>query len=184
MSTNYENVVLGSGWLYASPVSAITDVFALTTTEAAALVNIGYIESSAKLSTKSKATFATAANAGKVKRCEGDKEVAFETGIISWELDNVAKFLTGSTYAEADGVKTFTYANSDTAPIVFLRFIYEDQTDNRKVTIDMYRCQFTGELELDFNKKDPVTFDYAFDLLAKNNGTKNVYFNIKEEALA
>ncbi|WP_294854038.1 hypothetical protein [uncultured Oscillibacter sp.] len=76
------------------------------------------------------------------------------------------------------------YADSDSAPIVFLRFIHEDEADNRKVTIDMYKAQFTGELELDFNKKDAVSFNYAFDLLAKDNGTKHVYFNVAEKALA
>ena len=183
MSTSYDSVVLGSGWLYASPVKDIINVFSLTPTEEAALINIGYIESSAKLAAKSKAVYATSANAGRVKKCEGDKEVSFETNIISWNLENVAKLLTGSAYVETDGVKTFTYADSDSAPIVFLRFIHEDEADNRKVTIDMYKAQFTGELELDFNKKDAVSFNYAFDLLAKDNGTKHVYFNVAEKAL-
>lgn len=184
MSENYDSVVLGSGWLYAAPVTSIANVFSLTTTEEAALVNIGYIESNAKLTAKSKAVWAESANAGRVRKFEGDKEVSFETGFISWNLENVSNFLTGSDYTEANGIKTFTYANSDSAPTVFLRFIYTDEVEKIKVTIDMFKCQFNGDLALDFNKKNPVTFDYAFELLAKNNGTKNVYFNIKEETIA
>lgn len=185
MSTeSFDSVVLGSGWLYASPVKDIANVFALTEAEEAALINVGYIESSAVLKAKSSSVYANAANAGRVKRAEGDKEVTFDTSIISWNLENVAKLLTGSDYTEADGVKTFTYADSDSSPVVFLRFIHTDDVDNRKVTIDMYKAQFSGDLELNFSKKDAVSFNYSFDVLAKNNGTKNVYVNVVEEALA
>lgn len=186
MADNFNSVVLGSGWLYAAPYKDISNPFALSTEDEAKLTNIGFIESNAKLVAKSKIVSAESANAGKVFNRNVGKEVSFQTGIISWNLDSVSKFLTGSDYTvdETTGKKTFLYANSDSAPRVFLRFIYTDETENKKITMDMFCGQFNSGLTLDFNNKNPVSFDYSFDLLAKDNGTKYVYFRIDEEKIS
>lgn len=185
MSTSTtDSIMLGAGTLYAAACKDITSPFALTDTDKAALVKIGYIESNAKLTAKGNAVYATAAGYGKVKQFKGDKDVSFTTGIISWDLSSVSKFLTGSDYTTATDKSTFTYANTDSAPNVFLRFVHEDETEKKRITIDMYKGVFDGDLALDFNLKSPVSFDYSFKLLAKDNGTKPVYFDIIEEAIA
>lgn len=48
---------------------------------------------------------------------------------------------------------------------------------------NLYKCDFNGALTFDFNVKNPVSFDYSFVLLPRDNGTKRVYFNIVEEAI-
>ena len=186
MATTEDTVVLGSGELYAIKCGDVADRFNLTEAEIAKMVNLGYIESSAKLVAKSNAVTVTSANRGKVATFDGDKDVTFSTGIMSWRLDNVASFLTGSTYTTDATTKTdtFTYANNDHAPYVLLRFVYTNATDGKTVTIDMPKCRFSGDLSLDFNKKNAVTFDYNFDVMSYNDGSKPVYFKIKDVTAA
>ena len=176
------SVVLGSGRLYAAKARDISNVFDLTAEDKAKLVDLGYIKANAKLVSKAKVVTATAANAGTVATFKGDPDVSFSVGIISWNMENVAEFLTGSDYIETNREKKFTYSANDNSPAVFLRFVYSNDAVGKVVTIDMLKCQFSGDLIFDFNTKDPVSFDYNFTLMSRTNGAKNSYYTVTEKA--
>jgi len=189
MAFNYvtngdQNVVLGSGDLYAIKVSEVVDVFNLTTLEEADLTYLGYIESDAELKSSAKKIELTAANAGRVGTLQGQKTVSFSTGIFSWNLDNVSNFLTGSSVTTdvATGKKTFIYAEEDRSPRVYLRFVSTDTSANKKITVNMLAGEFAGELALNWNSDSPITFDYSFDLSSvKDTAGKHQYYQIISE---
>lgn len=157
-------VVLGSGELYAMKLTPSTD-YSTVTTES--MTDLGYIQANATLKMSAETKDIETANAGTVGSVSGKKAVSFTTGIMSWDLDNLANFLTGSsvTTDATSGKKTFYYGDADKAPNVMLRFVSEDEAANKKITIDMYKCNFNGEVGFDFGE-DPITFDYSFKVLA------------------
>ena len=177
--TNGTNkVILGSGQLYAIETPS-TD----TVPDTASMVNIGFIESNASLKASATTTDVRSANSGKVGTVQKDKNVEFSTGIISWDLKNVSDFLTGSEFVinTETGTKTFTYCEDDSTPTTYLRFISEDLKAKKRITVNMFRCNFKGELNLDFNTEKPITFDYTFDVLMSILSGKKKYFEVIEE---
>lgn len=182
-----QQVVLGSGDLFAVALKDIADPFNLTTIEEEKLTYLGYIEANAVLKSSVEKTDLEAANAGKVGSLIKNKTITFQTGIFSWNLDNISKFLTGSDYTidETTGKTTFTYAHEDNAPNVYLRFVSTDESAKKKISVNMFMCSFNGELSFDFNNEDPVTFDYSFDVLSQTNAAgKHVYYQVITEDIA
>lgn len=176
-----QDVVMGSGDLYAIALKDIADPFNLTPEEEAKLTYLGYIQANAVLKSAVEKVDLEAANAGKVGSLIKSKTITFQTGIFSWNLDNVSKFLTGSDYVkeETTGKTTFTYAHEDNTPNVYLRFVSKDESAKKKVTVNMLFCSFAGELSFDFNNDDPVTFDYNFNVLSLSNKEgKHVYYQV------
>lgn len=187
MST--KEVFLGSGDLYAIPITEVTDVFSLTTAEEAKLTSgyLGYIEANATLKAVVETIDLVAANAGDVASLPKSKKVSFQTGIFSFNLDNVSKFLTGSKYTvdEATGKSTFTYANEDKTPNVYLRFVSENKASNRRIIVNMFSCSFSGELAFEFSNEKPVVFDYSFKVLSQKSPTsgKHIYYEVTTETI-
>ncbi len=177
-----QDVVMGSGDLYGMPTADIVDLFNVTTTEAESLVYLGFIEANAILKAAIEKAKITAANGGDIGSIVKGKTVTFQTGIMSWNLENVANMLTGSDYeVEAvTGKTTFTYAHEDNIPSVYLRFISTDETAKKKITINMFSCSFNSELEFNFNLDKPVTFDYSFDVTAQTKASisKHLYYEV------
>lgn len=91
-SGSESSVVVGSGYLYACPEKTIKNPYAITDEERAAMEEIGYIESNAVLSAKATGVDVKSANYGKIFKIYSDKEVAFTTGIISWNMEHVSRF--------------------------------------------------------------------------------------------
>jgi hypothetical protein len=181
-----EDVVMGSGDLYGMPTKGIVDLFTLTTTEEEKLVYLGFIEANAILKAAVEKSKIKAANGGDIGSIVKSKTVTFKTGIMSWNLDNIAKLLTGSDYEteEITGKTTFTYAHEDQSPNVYLRFVSTDDTAKKKITINMFSCSSNSELSFDFNLDRPVTFDYSFDVTAQTNTeSKHVYYQIITETI-
>lgn len=177
------SVVVGSGYLYACDADKIANPYAITAEERAAFEEIGYIESDAVLSAAATSVDVTTANYGKVGKIYSDKEVSFVTGIISWDLENVAKYLTGSEYEDTETGSRFYYGVDDRAPRVCLIFVSEDEKEGKRISIVMPLAQFQGELEMNFNSENPVSFNYAFDLMSTVNPEKqkSYYFYTDEE---
>lgn len=177
------SVVVGSGYLYACDADKVANPYAITDEERAAFDEIGYIESDAVLSAKATGVDLKTANYGKIGKIYSDKEVSFVTGVISWDLENVAKYLTGSEYEETAAGTRFYYGVDDRAPRVCLIFVSEDEREGKRISIVMPLAQFQGELEMNFNAENPVSFNYAFDLMGTVNPTKrkSYYFYTDEE---
>ena len=62
-------------------------------------------------------------------------------------------------------------------------FVSEDEKEGKRISIVMPLAQFQGELEMDFNAENPVSFNYAFDLMSTVNSEKqkSYYFYTDEE---
>lgn len=176
------SVVLGSGELYAIKHTPSIDYKTIATT---AMTDLGYIKANATLKATAESKEIETANAGTVGSVAGKKTVTFVTGIMDWNLKNIADFLSGSTYSKdaTSGKETFEYNDADKATNVMLRFISEDEANNKRITIDIYKCNFVGELGFDFGE-DPITFDYNFKVFAttKPDG-KLGYFTITTEPI-
>lgn len=183
-SGNESSVVVGSGYLYACPANAIKNPYNITETERAAMEEIGYIESNAVLSAKATSTPVKSANYGKIFNIYSEKEVSFTTGIISWNMEHVSKYLTGSKYEKTANGTRYYYGVHDRAPSVTLLFVAEDDYEGKRISIVMPLAQFQGELEMDFNAENPVSFNYAFDLMGTVNPVdqkSNYFYMIEEE---
>ncbi|MDU7337946.1 MAG: hypothetical protein E7L17_07525 [Clostridium sp.] len=182
-----QEVVMGSGDLYAIPVKEIADVFNLTEAEEAKLTYLGYIEANSVLKSEIEKEPLKSANAGLVGEFIKEKTNTFQTGIFSWNLENISNFLTGSTYTvdETTGKTIFSYAHEDKSPNVYLRFVSTDEAAKKKIVVNMFTCAFNGELNFDFNLEKPVTFDYAFTIIAqlKPSTGKHVYYEVSVEDL-
>ena len=175
-------VVLGSGELYALKHTASID-YSTVTTET--MTDLGYIQANATLKMAAESKDIETANDGIVGTVQGKKTVTFTTGIMDWNLDNVSNFLSGSSVVTdaTSGKKTFYYGDADKSPNVMLRFVSEDEAANKKITIDMYKCNFNGELGFDFGE-DPVTFDYSFKVLSTTMPNSKVgYCSVTEEKI-
>ena len=177
------SVVVGSGYLYACDADKIANPYKITEEERAAFEEIGYIEDSAVLKATAAGVDVKTANYGKIGKIYSDKEVSFVTGVISWNLENVAKYLTGSDYEETEAGTRFYYGVDDRAPRVCLIFVSEDEKEGKRISIVMPLAQFQGELEMNFNAENPVSFNYAFDLMSTVNPEKqkSYYFYTDEE---
>ncbi len=188
VSNNLKNgktsdVVVGSGYLYACEYSKIANPYAITDSELELFEEIGYIESNATLSAKATSVDVKTANYGKIGKIYSDKAVSFVTGVISWNMEHIAKYLTGSEYEKTSEGTRFYYGVDDRAPRVCLRFVSEDEHEGKRITIVMPLAQFQGELEMDFNSENPVSFNYAFDLMSTVHPEKrrSYYFYTIEE---
>ncbi|NLB11498.1 hypothetical protein GX831_03540 [bacterium] len=173
MAMNYQPsdpILLGSGELYIGLAKDIEDLSNLTTTEEEALVNIGAIESGANIAIKTDKLEIKSGNRGTVKKITVDKEVRFSTGIMTWIMENVSKYLLGANFSkdELTGEQKMVISRRDNSPIVYLRFVHEKQ-DGGTLTVNIYKAQFDSELGLDFTQENPVTINYEFAGLATDD---------------
>lgn len=190
MSANKLNVVtsenklvlVGSGELYAMKYTPEMFQNGVKDIKTENMTDLGFIKEDAELKVSAELTEINSANYGVVGTINGKKSVEFNTGIMEWNLNNVANFLTGSEIKTDENKKTFFYGDADQSPNVFLRFVSEDESSKKRITIDMLRCNFMGELDLNFNGEDPITFDYNFKLLnSKMSNDKYGYYQLTEE---
>lgn len=181
VKTDTDRVVLGSGELYAVVYDPDTDYSTLATSE---MTCLGFIKENAELKTTIERKDIESANRGTIASIAGKKTVEFNTGIFSYDLENVASFLTGSEFKKVGSKTTFTFADNDKTPQVVLRFVAEDKDENTRITVDMFRCSWIGDFILDFNTEDPISFDYNFKVLTvlDENG-KSKYFTVTEEPI-
>jgi len=166
-----EPIILGSGELYIGLASEIADLANLTTQEEEALVNIGAIESGASITIKTEKKEIKAANRGLIRKFVVDKEVRFSTGIMTWVMENVAKYLLGSTFTKdaTTGQEKFVLNKNDDAPVVYLRFVHKKKTGG-SLTVNIYKAQFDADFSFPFEAEKPLTVDYECVALADNSG--------------
>ncbi|MEC1780076.1 hypothetical protein [Schinkia azotoformans] len=190
MALNYQNsdpVVLGSGELYLMINDGITaiDYENLEPFEEDFLVNIGAIESGATIEIGEETTEIRSANRGLIRKITVDKNIRFNTGVMTWVMKNVSKFLLGSTYEEIkdDPIETNRITKKkmkvnfkDKKPVVYLRFVHKKE-DGGELIINIYKAQFDGNLTFTFDKESPTTFNYDFVALSNEN---NNYIEIVE----
>ena len=159
-------VTVGSGNLYAMLAKDFTEDYSLTEMD-----DLGYIKEgeSAKLTSEPEIGEINSANKGAVASYVKKYTNTFETGIISYNPETVAKYLTGAdvediTVGNKKGKRTYGNAHMQ-RPEIALVFVGEDEDTGKEVRIVMPKCVWTSSYELDFNTDDPVALNYGFKLL-------------------
>lgn len=174
MAMNYANsdpIILGSGELYIGLASDIADLTSLTTVEEEALINIGAIEAGASLTITNQKADVVSANRGKLMKFLIDRDVKFTTGILTWDSQNVCDFLLGGSYSEEKDAgdvvtsKKMVVGSKDVLPDVYLRFVHTKK-DGGKLTVNIYKANFDGELSFLFEKEKATTINYEFMAMA------------------
>ncbi len=171
MAMNYqesEPILLGSGELYLGLVTGIADLENLTTIEEEALTNIGAIESGASITIGAEKIEIKSTNRGLIKKITTDKNIKFSTGIMTWILENISKFLLGAAFTDdGAGTKKMILNFDDESPIIYLRFVHQKKSGGT-LTVNIYKAQFDGDLSFEFSDK-PTTVNYEFAGLANDN---------------
>ena len=173
-----DKIVLGSGEIYLGLTSEIKDVFNLAEKEEEGLLNVGAIESGATLNIGAESEAIESDNRGVVARFNKGKNVTFSTGVMTWDLDNMAKFLTGSKIVKTDGKKVMRLSEKDNAQNVYIRFVHKFKDGSGELIVNVFKAQFTGELEFVFSKEGATTANYEFS--ASATGKESEYLEIIE----
>lgn len=182
LNTDKKSVLMGSGYLYAVE----SKNFDTENYDVDDMVEIGYIQENAVLRRTTEAKEITSANYGTVAVLNGAYTNEFETGIISYDADNVSRFLTGSQVTTVDGnIKRTYFCESDKHPTISLIFKGIDEDTQDEFIVVMPRAVWVGDYELDFNNDNPISLNYLFKLLnSKLPNGKNGAFFIDEKTAA
>lgn len=164
---NVERIMLGQGELYIMPFNDIVDPANLTEAEEAKLIKIGAIESGATVNISKEYSHVKSYNRGTIMKFPKSTDVVFKTGVITFDLQNIAKFIYGSDYAvdTTNKTRTMIIGQSDITPNCYLRFVHTNKVDNKTLTVNVYRAMFTGEQEFNFNDNAMAT-NYEFTALS------------------
>lgn len=167
LNTDKDSVMMGSGYLYATEAAT----FDMSSIDTSAMTEIGYIKDSAKFTRSHDAKVITSANYGDITTVNGKYESTFDTNVISYKAENVARFLTGDsvvagTPTTANGVTTSTkttyFAESSQSPAIALVFVGMDENTGNEIMLVMPKCKWQGEYTLDFNNDNPIEVNYNF----------------------
>lgn len=159
LNTEKDNVLMGSGYLYAM---AAAD-FDPTDIDVSDMTEIGYIKESATFKRTHTGTEINSANYGLVEVIANKYQTTFETGIISYNAQNVAQFMTGSSVVNVGETTKRTYfAEGDKIPAVALVFVGKDEDTQKEIKLVMPKCKWQGEYTLDFNNDNPIELNYSF----------------------
>lgn len=159
-----DSVLIGSGYLYA----ALATNFDMSDIDITKMTEIGYIQESAKFTRTHESKDIETANYGVVDTYNGKYTTSFETGIISYNAQNIAQFLTGDDYVAgtaAQGKKTNKtyFIESAKTPAVALVFVGKDEDSGEEIKLIMPKCKWIGDYELNFNNENPVALNYNFN---------------------
>ena len=167
LNEDKDAVLIGSGYLYAVE-AADFDISDVDTDD---MSEIGYIKDSATFKRTHESKDIESANYGVVDTFNSKYTTTFDTGIISYNAANVAKFLTGDDFvagtpSTANGITTTTkttyFTEASKSPAVALVFVVEDEETGSEIKLIMPKCRWQGEYTLDFNNDNPIETNYSF----------------------
>lgn len=161
INTEKDSVLMGSGYLYAIE----SKTFDAESFDVSEMVEIGYIKENAVFRRTHEAKEINSANYGLIEFINGNYTTEFETGIISYKAENVARFLTGSTIVNSDKKKITYFSENDKIPTIALVFVGKDEDTGEEIMLVMPKCKWCGDYELDFNNDDPIELNYNFRCL-------------------
>lgn len=133
---SYEPLVVGSGELY---LGTIADLATATEQDIVnSLINVGAISGGAEISYEPDVKTVKSANRGKLLNFVTDEEVTFKTGIITWNLDNLAKIAPATITTDSEtGTKTLKLGVSTSIPVNYLRFIHTKKNNTGTITVNI-----------------------------------------------
>lgn len=186
MALNYQEsdpIVIGSGELYVCKFTDISNPAALTEADEAKLINIGAIKEDAAITVKKEFTDVESVNRGTVKKFCKKTTVTLKAGVLTFVLENLAKFLYGSKFTENTTAKTkkMVIGTVDAAPECYIRFIHTDKDTGKKLIVNIFRGMFAGEQEFTFGE-DATVFNYEFSALSTQIEGEPAYLEIIEDS--
>ena len=158
-----DSVLIGSGYLYA----ALENSFNMTDVDVTKMTEIGYIKDSAAFTRTHESKDIETANYGVVDTYNSKYTTTFETGIISYNAQKIAQFLTGDDYVAGTASegkitnKTYFIEGAKT-PAIALVFVGKDEDSGEEIKLIMPKAKWQGEYKLDFNNDNPVETNYSF----------------------
>ncbi len=156
-------IILGAGELYLALSNEVSDPEDFENFDDTNLINIGAIESGANIDIVTEKTEIRSTNRGLITKLSAGKDVRFSTGVMTWNMESISKFLTGSEYSEniSEGMRKMVIGSKDESPICYLRFVHEKKDGSGKLIVNMYKAQFDGDLNFIFGE-EPTTINYEF----------------------
>ena len=176
---NTEPIMLGSGELYIAKSKDVTNLAAPTDEDLAKFVNIGAIKENASLTIKDDFIDIESTNRGVIDSWLKKREVNFKTGIITFNLENLAKFIYSTDYTDDTTTKTKTVSiGNEVGDRCYLRFVHTDKSTGDTLTVNIPQARFAGEQEFEFGDDATVT-NYEFKALSTQINGKSKYFIIE-----
>ena len=171
-----EPIILGSGELYIAKSKDISNLASPTDTDLSKFVNIGAISGNASLTIKDDFTDIESTNRGIIDSLLKKRTVSFNTGIITFNLENLAKFIYGADYADdaENKIKTVSIGN-EVADKCYIKFVHTDKASGDKFIVNIPQSRFAGEQSFEFGEDATVT-NYEFKALATLVNGKTKYF--------
>lgn len=175
-TARHDPVKLGSGYLYAIEAKD----FDMANYDVDEMVEMGYIQGEATINIERDVLRIPTANYGQVASYNKGSTVTFDTNIISYRPENVARFLTGYKRVEGTTYTDEFAADKAQSPIIALVFREED-----KMTDHIFpSAQWSGEYNMVFSSDNPIAFNYHFDAMNVDfpNGESGAYFKREYKA--
>jgi hypothetical protein len=172
-----DTILLGSGDLYLGQV----DPNATEEEIQAALVNVGAISGGATLTYKPTFQDVESANRGTIMSFLTKEEVTFKSGLLTWNLENLAK-LSAASYSEdtTAGIRRIGIGGLNNVPVNYLRFVHTKPA-GKKLTVNIFRAQSQSGFEIIFDPEKAVVLDAEFKALACIGKTDGNLVEIIEE---
>lgn len=181
VDTEKDKYIIGSGYLYAIEAKDFTEDM-----DVANMVEIGWIKENAVFTHDTEMVEISAANSdGLIDVIPGKTTTEFDTGIISYNPENVRRFLLGDC-GGVEGDQDITHFGRFRRPRVALVFVGTDES-GAELRLVMPRCVWVGKYELNFNNNDPIETNYHFKCLRykRTNGkTCSAYLATPAETAA
>ncbi len=174
-----EPIILGSGELYIAKSNDISNLATPTDEDLSKFVNIGAISGNASLSIKDDFTDIESTNRGLIDSLLKKRNVSFKTGIITFNLENLATFLYGADYTDdtTNKIKSISLGN-EVGSRCYLKFVHTDKSTGDTLTVNIPQARFVGEQEFEFGEDATIT-NYEFKALSTNIDGKSKYFIIE-----
>lgn len=157
-------IIVGSGMVYACLASDFTDNMAID-----GLDELGCIQEGTPISlTRSHENKEIISeNHGKRAVIATNYNTEFGTTFISYNVEHVAKYMTGQRLVmQENGDYTLYAEDKDQPPFISLIVVFEDEDTGEKLYIYMPRCICTSDDKVEFSNGDPVALETTFAMMS------------------
>lgn len=177
MSNIEEKIILGSGELFLGAVDVAT---ATEEQIEVALTKAGEIQGGATLFYSP--TFKDIRGGkhnGILASFKTQEEVRFTSGLLTWELENLAKIFPAN-YSEDATKRRIGLGGVNETKINYLRFVHE-KPNGKKLIVNLFKAQNQSGFQFSFDPENESVLDLEFKALAVQNKEDGNLVEIIEE---
>lgn len=172
-----KDLILGSGKLYICPVNALEAIPSHEELEVEKN-NIGNISGGATLQYEFEIDEVKDDEGTVLLRWVSAESVLFKSGILTWNLDNLAMLTAGATIEDGEGKRTLKIGGStEDLKRYIVRFVHTMKT-GKKIRITLVGTS-NGGFELKFNPENATVIDAEFKAIRFNE--ENTLIIIEQE---